>query len=56
LRYLLASFATKVNGRPDPFAAEATTVVPLLASYAYHKGSWKKRKKWRLSRIFNAKK
>jgi deoxyhypusine synthase len=36
--------------------AEATTVLPLLASYAYHKGSWKKRKKWRLSKIFNAKK
>jgi deoxyhypusine synthase len=32
--------------------AEATTVLPLLASYAYHKGSWKKRKKWELSRIF----
>jgi deoxyhypusine synthase len=36
--------------------AEATTVLPLLASYAYHKGSWKKRKKWQLSKIFNAKK
>jgi deoxyhypusine synthase len=36
--------------------AEATTALPLLASYAYHKGSWKKRKKWRLSKIFNAKK
>ena len=33
--------------------AEATTVLPLLASYAYHKGSWKKRKKWELSRLFN---
>jgi deoxyhypusine synthase len=32
--------------------AEATSVLPLLASYAYHKGSWKKRKKWRLSRLF----
>lgn len=32
--------------------AEATTVVPLLASYAYHKGSWKTRKKWELSKIF----
>ncbi len=32
--------------------AEATTVVPLLASYAYHKGNWKKRKKWDLSKIF----
>lgn len=36
--------------------AEATTVLPLLASYAYHKGSWKKRKKWRLARIFNTQK
>ena len=36
--------------------AEATTVLPLLASYAYHKGSWKKRKKWRLARIFNTEK
>ncbi len=33
--------------------AEATTVLPLLASYAYHKGSWKTRKKWELSKIFN---
>ncbi len=34
--------------------AEATTALPLLASYAYHKGNWKKRKKWRLAQIFNA--
>lgn len=33
--------------------AEATTVLPLLASYAYHKGSWKKRKKWELARLFS---
>jgi deoxyhypusine synthase len=33
--------------------AEATTALPLLASYAYHKGNWKKRKKWRLAKIFN---
>ncbi len=33
--------------------AEATTVLPLLASYAYHKGSWKKRKKWELANIFD---
>ena len=33
--------------------AEATTALPLLASYAYHKGSWKKRKKWQLTLIFN---
>jgi len=32
--------------------AEATMALPLLASYAYHKGSWKKRKKWRFSRIY----
>lgn len=32
--------------------AEATTVLPVLASYAYHKGSWKKRKKWRMAKIF----
>lgn len=36
--------------------AEATTALPLLASYAYHKGNWKNRKKWNLSRIFQAKK
>jgi deoxyhypusine synthase len=33
--------------------AEATTVLPLLASYAYHKGSWKGRKKWELAKIFD---
>jgi len=33
--------------------AEATSVLPLLASYAYHKGNWKKRKKRRFSKIFN---
>lgn len=32
--------------------AEATTALPLLASYAYHKGNWKKRRKWELSGIF----
>ncbi len=36
--------------------AEATTVVPLLASYAYHKGNWKKRRKWNLSKIFRTNK
>lgn len=34
--------------------AEATTALPLLASYAYHKGSWKKRKKWELAKLFEA--
>ena len=32
--------------------AEATSVLPLLASYAYHRGNWKKRKKWRFARMF----
>ncbi|MBU0527802.1 deoxyhypusine synthase [Candidatus Micrarchaeota archaeon] len=32
--------------------AEATTVVPLIASYAYHKGSWKNRKKFEFSKMF----
>ncbi len=36
--------------------AEATIALPLLAGYAYQKGSWKKRKEWRLSKIFNEKK
>lgn len=35
--------------------AEATTVLPLLASYAYHRGNWKNRKKWNLSRMFHEK-
>jgi deoxyhypusine synthase len=32
--------------------AEATSVLPLLASYAYHRGSWKKRKHWAFSKQF----
>lgn len=32
--------------------AEATSVLPLLASYAYHKGTWKKRKKRRFAKMF----
>jgi deoxyhypusine synthase len=32
--------------------AEATSVLPLLASYAYHKGTWKKRKKRRFATMF----
>ena len=32
--------------------AEATTVLPLLASYAYHKGNWKTRKKRQFAKIF----
>lgn len=32
--------------------AEATTVLPLMASYAYHKGAWKTRKKWNFAKMF----
>jgi deoxyhypusine synthase len=32
--------------------AEATSVLPLLASYAYHKGNWKTREKRQFSRMF----
>jgi deoxyhypusine synthase len=32
--------------------AEATTVVPLLASDAYHRGHWKKRKAKKLAKLF----
>jgi deoxyhypusine synthase len=32
--------------------AEATSVLPLMASYAYHRGNWKKRKKWRFDGLF----
>ena len=32
--------------------AEATVVLPLLASYAYHRGSWKGRAKRRYTRLF----
>ncbi|MEJ2665477.1 MAG: deoxyhypusine synthase family protein, partial [Spirochaetia bacterium] len=32
--------------------AEATTVLPLIASYVYHRGSWKKRTPRRFSRLF----
>lgn len=32
--------------------AEATTVLPLIASYAYHRGDWKNRKKYRWSQIY----
>jgi deoxyhypusine synthase len=32
--------------------AEATSVLPLIASDAYHRGHWKKRKTWELGRVF----
>lgn len=33
--------------------AEATTVLPLIVSYAYHRGDWKKRKKYCWSKLFD---
>ncbi|MCK9611800.1 MAG: deoxyhypusine synthase [Bacteroidales bacterium] len=35
--------------------AEATTVVPLIASYLYHKGDWRKRKKYEWAKLFEKK-
>ena len=32
--------------------AEATSVLPLIASAAYHEGAWKKRKQWKLAQQF----
>ena len=32
--------------------AEATSVLPLLASHAYHRKAWKRRKKWKFAKIF----
>ena len=34
--------------------AEATSVLPLIASDAYHRQSWKKRKKRNFSNLFNS--
>jgi deoxyhypusine synthase len=32
--------------------AEATSVLPLMASYVYHRGAWRKRRKRAFSRLF----
>jgi deoxyhypusine synthase len=32
--------------------AEATSVLPLILSDAYHRGAWKNRKKWELAKLF----
>ena len=34
--------------------AEATSILPLIASYAYHKKNWNDRKRWEWSRLFPA--
>jgi deoxyhypusine synthase len=36
--------------------AEATTIVPLIASYLYHKGDWQHRRKFEWTKLFEAKK
>jgi len=41
------------SGLEQMVYAEATLTLPLLASYAYHKGSWKSRKEKRLNKIFS---
>lgn len=33
--------------------AEATSVLPLIISYAYHKGDWKNRNKWEWAKLFD---
>jgi deoxyhypusine synthase len=33
--------------------AEATSVVPLILSDAYHRGAWKNRKKWELAKVLD---
>lgn len=32
--------------------AEATSVLPLIASCVFHKGNWKKRRKWEFAKLF----
>jgi deoxyhypusine synthase len=45
----------KVDGATEQMVfAEATLALPLLASYAYHSGSWKNRPRRRLARLFDA--
>ena len=36
--------------------AEATIAMPLISGYAYHKGSWKNRKKREFAKLFSAEK
>ena len=35
--------------------AEATTVLPLIVSYVFHKGDWKNRKRWEWAKLFDQK-
>jgi deoxyhypusine synthase len=36
--------------------SEATIAMPLISGYAYHKGNWKKRKKWEFQKLFQKEK
>ena len=40
------------SGYEQMVFGEATITFPLLASYAYHKGSWKKRKAKKMNQFF----
>ncbi len=48
-----ASSWGKVDGTSEQMVyAEATSVLPLMASYVYHRGAWKKRRRRSFSRLF----
>ncbi|MFH1968004.1 MAG: deoxyhypusine synthase [bacterium] len=47
-----SSWGKVKQGYDQMVYAEATSVLPLLSSYAYHKGNWKKRKRKNFSKIF----
>jgi len=42
------------TGREQMVYAEATSVLPLIASYAYHKRAWEKRTRRQWSRLFES--
>ncbi len=47
-----ASSWGKVEGKEQMVYAEATSVLPLIISYVYHKGDWKKRERRGWAKIF----
>lgn len=47
-----ASWGKVTTASEQMVYAEATTVMPLLASTAWHEGGWKRRKKWALAKQF----
>ena len=46
------SWGKVANSREQMVYAEATSVLPLIASYVYHQGNWKKRKRRELAKTF----